>query len=74
MSAPDNIDSLIKRYDKHVALYAATHAQWNLCAARGLRKLIVDIALATGDDQALNHAWGAPHWLTLSDEQVTHLA
>lgn len=67
----DTLDVLITRYAKHVACYETTGSVWSLCAARGLRKLAVDIALDKGDDAVLNLMWGAPHWLTFNDGTIT---
>ena len=70
------LEVLRARYDRHV--YEVEHNElatrglrtWHVACARGLRKLIVEVAMAAGDDETLNHVWGAPHWLTFSDEQV----
>lgn len=69
-------EQLVARFNKHVAAVESNTLKANayvyavLCA-RGLRSLIVERAIAVGDDDTLNHVWGAPHWLTYNDGTLT---
>ena len=65
-------EQLVARFNKHVQavesniLKANAYVYAVLCA-RGLRSLLVERAMASGDDETLNLMWGAPHWLTYND-------
>jgi hypothetical protein len=67
---------LIVRFNKHCArapiLPFGPVRTYHVAAARGLHKLLTQLAL-DGDEDAANAALGAPHFITFSDAQVRTL-
>lgn len=65
-------EQLMARFNKHVTAVESNTLKtkqyvYAVLCARGLRSLIVERALDTGDDATLDLVWGAPHWLTYND-------
>ena len=73
MSDDMETTALNVRYIRHCGMIETAEGKarlWHMAMARGLYSILVERALA-GDDKA---AYGAPHWLLYSNEQMKQMA
>lgn len=67
-----SIEYLREKYAYHCALVEGGTLKgreyvWHVRLAQGYRKFVMDYAMRTDDEDAMNLVLGAAHWLTFND-------